>query len=107
MNYQRAAVGISGLVFVMLGLVLLWANQGQDTSVSGILVRVGVMLCVFWLGYPVLIKPEGKQSLVWFLVLFGTVFLVAFRPRLFPGIAALATLGFLINWGIKRLNRGR
>lgn len=56
------------------------------------------MLLVFWLGYPALVTAEGQQSLMWFLAMFGAVFLVAFRPKLFLFVLAISAIVFLLNW---------
>ena len=99
-------VGFSGLALLVIGLVLLWVNGGNDTSVSGILVRIGVMLVVVWVGFPSLTKPDGKQSLVWFLGLFGGLFLVAFRPRLFFAVFLVTAFALAVNWVWKNLGHG-
>lgn len=106
MHYQRTLIGISSLLTLIVGLLLLWANDGKDTSISGILVRVGVMLLVIWLGYPALMKSGGKQSLAWFFALFGALFVVAFKPRLFFIVVLLAGVALSINWVWKRMNEG-
>lgn len=85
---------------------MLWLNGGQDTNISGILVRVGVMLIVFWVGFPSLIEPDGKKSLIWFLALFGGLFLVAFRPRLFFAVFLIAAIAMAINWALKHVGSG-
>lgn len=106
MRYQRTLIGVSSLLTAAVGLILLWTNDGRDTSISGILIRVGVMLGVIWLGYPALMKSGGKQSLAWFLALFAGIFLVAFRPRLFIAVVLLTCAALAINLAWKRFNQG-
>ena len=98
MNLQRIFVAILGIVLLGTGSLLLWANSGLDTNVSGILIRVGVMLLVVWIGYPALTDETGQHSLGMILLFIAGTFLVALRPRIFVSALLIGILAIAINF---------
>ena len=104
MDYRRFALGIFAVVCIGGGVLLAFTNDGDNNSLSGILIRVGCMLAATWLAFPVIKTPEGKQSLFVTLALLGLVVLVAARPRLFiAGLIGLVVVT-LANWVLKKLS---
>jgi len=98
-------IGGCSLLTLATGLLLLRANDGRDTSISGVLIRVGAMLLVLWFGYPTLVAPGGKQSLGWLLASLCGLFLVAFRPRLFLAVFVIAAAALALNWCWRRIHQ--
>ena len=103
---QRSLIGIAAIVCTLAGIASLLLNQENTSSISGILIRVGLMLGATWLAMPSLVKPEHQNSLYMIAMLFAAIVLVAARPRLFVAAVLIGGVALILNWGLKRISRG-
>lgn len=104
-NIQRLSLGIVAVVAIATGTILAVYNEGENNSLSGILVRVGMMLAVTWLAFPTFQRPEGQQS-IWFIsAILLLVLIVAARPKLFFAITTILVVALAINWVFRTISK--
>lgn len=104
-DFRRLLLGLIAILCLLVGAFLAFANEGDNNSLSGIFVRVGLMTGVTWLALPVIKTQQGQQSLFAICVILGLVVLVAARPRLFVVGLVLLAAAVGINWLLKKLGK--
>ena len=102
---QRNLIGIAAIVCVLAAVYLLLFQSGQYSSVSGILIKVGLMLSAIWLAFPKIQGRQGRDSFLILIVLCGLLFLLAARPRIFVIACAVAIAALAVNWLLKRISK--
>ena len=103
MNSQRSLIGIAAVLCTAAGISLLVLVRENTSSISGILIRLGMMLGATWLAMPSLVKPEHQKSLYAVAIFFGLVLLVAARPKIFVAVVLIGAVAMVINWALKRV----
>lgn len=107
MNTQRTIIGVLGISFLLIGIYLALTNHGTSHSLSGVLVKVGLMLCATWLAFPSLLKTESQRSLKFGMLLVGMLFLVAMRPRILIVAMVVGVVAWGVNWGLKEIAKSQ
>ena len=101
-TFQRIVVGVLAGVFLAIGVLLYIGGNPEFQALSGLLVRVGLLLGAGCLAWDQLLGLPPKLSLAGLVLGIGLLFLAASRPRLFPILFAAAVIGIFVNGAIRR-----
>lgn len=102
---QRIYLGIIAVLCLGTGVILLCLSPEQNSSIGGVLIRLGLMFAVVWLALPDLVKPEHQTSMMVMGIGVAMLVLLAARPQMFRTFLVLAGIGLGVNWVLKRLAR--
>ena len=105
MNWQRLLIGLIGFAMLATGAVMYFLNPQSATALVGIMVRVGVLLCVTWLAFPELEPIKSKIPGYLLLVILAMLVIVAARPKLFQVVAGLLAVALALSWALKWVSK--
>jgi hypothetical protein len=105
-NWQRSILGLLGLFCLVIGLSFYFLGSDSSPQLrDGILVRVGLLLCVTWLALPQLETIKTRIPGYLLLVVLVLLVILAVRPKIFPILAGLLAVSLTLSWGLKWVSR--
>ncbi len=104
-NWQRSFLGLIGLVCLAMGLGFYFLGGESPSLRDGILVRVGLLLCVTWLALPQLKTMKTRIPGYLLVIVLILLIIVAARPKIFPILAGLLAVSLSLSWALKWVSR--
>lgn len=104
MNYQRHAIGLIAIAF-LIGAGMIWLQRGEAVASVGVCSRVGFLMLAIWLAYPQLESLKSRMSMTILSIVVGLLLIVAVRPKFFVAAALIAVGGFFLNAIIRRFSK--
>ena len=106
MAYYRFSLAILAGIFLVVGAAMWIEASDRNMMFAGILVRVGVVLCVTAIAFPQIHVLRGRTSILVISIAFVLLLVVAARPKLFP-ISFVIALAVILANGILRRFSGK